>query len=418
MRTNLILLLAGLALGGATVEFVHASGASANSKPSFAPQPVAAVRPIAPLDEKAAGTENERNTESVVASREDGLVYVSTSIKPGVTSNSSTIPPEFQPFFGGQGSPSARETRATGSGFFVDDRGDILTNNHVIEGATSIKIRLKGRDQEYKATVVGAAPQFDLAVIRAEDVPRNLVKPIPLGDSDKLRVGQKAIAMGAPFDLDFSVTEGIVSAVGRKVPVGSKNVAQSVIQTDAAINPGNSGGPLLNSAGEVVGINTQIISPSGSVTGEGQFAGVGFAIPVNTARRLLPDLAAGKDFTPPTLGFRYLDLSALPADVRAANKLPSEGLLVQDVLTGSPAGDAGVRGGAVTATLDDGSTLRLGGDVVTAVDGRTVASQEDLQSDLLGKHVGDTLKLTVRRGAQSVTLNVKLRKYEARWPQG
>lgn len=429
MRSIVPTLLLTAALSAATALVVdHGLAARAATPEATVLQKTAASVPplsAAPLNTGRAQTENERNTEDVVARDEGGLVYVAvTSSAKNTAFTLPDLPPEFQKFFGqlpqgGEAPPQVR--RGTGSGFFVDDAGNILTNNHVVEGADTIKIRVLGRAQEYTAKVVGRAPQYDLALVRAQGVPRDLIHPIPLGDSDALRVGQKAIAMGAPFDLDFSVTEGIVSATNRKVPIGTRDTPQRVIQTDAAINPGNSGGPLLNSAGEVIGINTLILSPSGSVTGEGQFAGVGFAIPINTARSLLPDLAAGRTLTPPTLGFRFLDLSSVPDDVRRAHRLPAEGLLVQDVLAGSPAQSAGLRGGNVAATLGGpakGEVLRLGGDVVTAVDGQKVASADDLQGALLGKRAGQTLKLTVSRDGRPVTLSVKLRDYTPNWPQG
>ncbi len=215
-----------------------------------------------------------------------------------------------------------------------------MTNNHVVEGASEITIRLHGSKQTYKAKVIARAPDYDLALLRAEGVAPSSIKPLPLplGDSDKLDVGLKAIAMGAPFNLDFSVSEGIISSLERQVPVGSREVVQPVIQTDAAINPGNSGGPLLSSAGEVIGVNTQILTG-----GAGQSAGVGFAIPINTVKRLLPQLQAGQGgvVSPPSLGVVFTDLGSLPPEQLRAAGLPTSGALIQKVYPGSPAAAAG-----------------------------------------------------------------------------
>ena len=230
--------------------------------------------------------------------------------------------------------------RGTGSGFFVNAKGDILTNYHVVDGADTITIRVHNHPETYTAKVIGTAPDYDLALIRAEDLPKDLIKPIALGNSDALEPGLKAIALGAPFDLDFSVTEGIISSNARTIPVGVRGVNQAVIQTDAAINPGNSGGPLLDSAGQVIGINTQILSG-----GSDQNAGVGFAIPINIAKTLLPRLEAGTKITTPVLGLRYADLARLDPAALKALKLPTSGALVIGVERGSPAEQAGLKAG-------------------------------------------------------------------------
>ncbi|MBI0446564.1 S1C family serine protease [Deinococcus sp. DB0503] len=367
------------------------------------------------FDSGRARTESEANTVQVVKDREDGLVYISVTER---TQNSpqAQLRQQLEEQFGfglpdlpGDGGVQ----RGTGSGFFVDAQGDIVTNNHVVEGASEITIRLHGNKQTYKAKVIGRAPDFDLALIRAEGLPREAIKPIPLGDSSELDVGLKAIAMGAPFGLDFSVSEGIISSLDRTVPVGAKGVEQKVIQTDAAINPGNSGGPLLNSAGQVIGVNTQILTG-----GSGQSAGVGFAIPVNTVKRLLPQLRAGGVIKTPTLGILFTDLSAVPQDERQKLGLPASGALVQQVYPGSPAAQAGLQGSTQPAAPDQNapthngaSQIATGGDIITAVDGQPITEGADLSRAVIDKRIGDTLRLTVQRGGQTRDVTVNLQAF-------
>ena len=281
------------------------------------------------------------------------------------------------------------------------------------------------QEKSVEAKVIGLAPQYDLALIRAEGLDRALIRPIPLGNSDALKVGQKAIAMGAPFGLAFSVSQGIVSSTARQIPIGfsgtGEGITQKAIQTDAAINPGNSGGPLLNSAGEVIGINTQILSPAGQATGVGQSAGVGFAIPINAAKNLLPRLQAadGGVVTLPRIGIVVGLLvqgpqGALPVGLGLLNsqgkqqlKLPDTGLVVGQVQPGTPAARAGLRGGTSEQQFR-GGVVSLGGDVITSADGQPVDALEDLQAALINKTEGDTVTLTVMRGGQQREVKVTL----------
>ncbi|WP_110887575.1 S1C family serine protease [Deinococcus yavapaiensis] len=373
----------------------------------------------APINEDRARLENERNTVDIVKRFEPGLVYI------GTTSVAVTQDPLSQ-YFGG--APRQQVQQGAGSGFFVNDKGDILTNYHVVGEASQIEIRLLNGQRTYPARVIGTAAAYDLALIRPQNVPSNLVKPIPLGDSSQVQVGQKAIAMGAPFNFDFTVTEGIVSAVNRLVPVGVPTsedptaVPQRVIQTDAAINPGNSGGPLLDSSGRVIGINSQIISPSGAVTGQGQFAGIGFAIPINVAKRLLPRLQAGETIRRPLIGVQAAivvqdpqtgevdaaNLSDLSSALRRQYNLPSSGFLVGQVTPGSPAAKAGLRGGTRVVNPARNVQMRLGGDVIVSVDGTLINAQEDLQSALIARNPGDKVRLEIKRGGQNQTITVTL----------
>jgi S1-C subfamily serine protease len=289
----------------------------------------------------------------------------------------------------------------------VDDQGYILTNYHVVQDASRLSVRLHTSKREYPARIVGSAPDYDLALLRAEGVPANAYRPMRLGNSARLRVGQKTIALGAPFGLEFTVTQGIVSAVERTIPTGVNQIPQNAIQTDAAINPGNSGGPLVNSAGEVIGVNTQILSPAGAASGVGQSAGVGFAIPVNVAKNILPRLRAGEQVSVPVIGVQSVNLSDLNAAVRSDLKLPDDGILVQNVVPNSPAQRAGVRGGDRAVQFPDG-TLRVGGDVIVGIEGQEVSSVQDLQSVLITRKPGDRVSLRIRRDGQTVNQQLTL----------
>lgn len=366
--------------------------------------------------------QNEQNTIDIVSRYEPGLVYISTE-------QQVVQQDPLGWMLGGQ--DETQVVQGVGSGFFVNEQGDILTNYHVVAGkngqgpASTIRVRVMKREQSVPARVIGLAPQYDLALIRAEGLDKSLIRPIPLGDSDTLKVGQKAIAMGAPFGLDFSVTEGIVSSTARQIPIGfsatGEGITQKAIQTDAAINPGNSGGPLLNSSGRVIGINTQILSPVGAATGIGQNAGVGFAIPINAAKNLLPRLqqAKGGIVTAPRLGITVglvvqgpgqpvpVGLSALTSQGKRELGLPETGLVVGQVEPNTPAAKSGLRGGTRTQTFPGGQIV-VGGDVITAADGKPVDGIEDLQAVLIDKKPGDSVTLRVVRGNQARNVKVTL----------
>lgn len=396
-----------LTVGGAAL-YSHAGWATAQTTTQT-------VTTTPAFDTTRARTENERNTVQVVKAAQDGLVYITVqSSGKSTLPRFSTTPGNNDPFAGtpfagmpfGQAGPPEMQSqpqRGTGSGFFVDAKGDILTNYHVVEGADTITIRVHNHPETYTAKVIGTAPDYDLAVIRADNLPTNLIKAVTLGDSAGLEPGLKAVALGAPFDLDFSVTEGIISATARKVPVGARGVSQSVIQTDAAINPGNSGGPLLGSDGRVIGINTQILTG-----GSNQNAGVGFAIPINVAKTILPRLAAGDKISTPRLGIRYANLGTLDSGALQSLHLPTQGALVTQVEAGSPAAKAGLRAGTQTITLQDGTPLTLGGDIITQINGQAVTQNNELQSIIFGGKVGDNVNLKVQRGTESLNLSVNL----------
>ena len=289
--------------------------------------------------------------------------------------------------------------RGTGSGFVYDKEGRIITNNHVVEDAKEIEVTfLDGTIAE--AEIVGTDPYVDLAVIDV-DVPESLLNPVKFGNSSQLVVGERVIAIGNPFGLEGTMTVGVVSALGRQMRAPRGFVIVDVIQTDAAINPGNSGGPLLNMRGEVVGMNTAIVS------GTGQFAGIGFAIPIDTIKRELPDLIEKGTYDHPYLGIEGMDVT--PAIAEAMGLDPStRGCLIVDVVEGGPAEKAGLRGGTTEAIID-GSREKVGGDIIIGVDGHAVRQFYDLVLYMeRHKRPGDRAVLTILREGKTMDVEVIL----------
>ena len=281
-----------------------------------------------------------------------------------------------------------------GSGFIIDKEGHILTNYHVIADARQVEVTMHNR-KKFRATVVGTDPTHDLAVIKI-DAPN--LTPAVLGDSRNLQVGQKVYAIGNPFGLAGTMTRGIVSSI-RPVKEPNGAAIDEAIQTDAAINPGNSGGPLMNWHGEVIGINTMILSSVG------QNAGIGFAIPINTAKAVLNDLVTLGRVRRPALG-----VSTIPIGPELAQQLglPVDfGLLIIKVSTGGAAERAGLRGGNERAYLGN-TPIMLGGDLIVAIDGENIQDQQDLAQVMNAHRAGDTVKLTIYRGKQKMEVNVTL----------
>jgi S1-C subfamily serine protease len=276
----------------------------------------------------------------------------------------------------------------TGSGFIWDNSGNIITNFHVIQNADAAQVTLADQSN-WKARRVGAAPDKDLAVLRI-DAPANKLHAIPVGTSKDLQVGQSVFAIGNPFGLDQSLTTGVISALGREIESVTRRPIQGVIQTDAAINPGNSGGPLLDSAGRLIGVNTAIYSPSGAS------AGIGFAIPVDTVNRIIPELIRSGKVTRPGMGIQI-------AEDQIAERLGVTGVLLVDVAQGSAAAKAGLR----PTRREASGRVRLG-DVITAIDGKKIESSNELFL-LLEKHkVGDSINVTLLREGKSVQVKVTL----------
>jgi S1-C subfamily serine protease len=284
-----------------------------------------------------------------------------------------------------------------GSGFVIDTEGRLLTNYHVVSGAQTIQVTL-GNLRRYQAHLVGADPRSDIALLKIDPGGHKLTA-LPLGDSDKLLVGQHVLAIGNPFGFQSTLTTGVVSALGRTVQTGSSTFIDDAIQTDAAINRGNSGGPLLDSHGEVIGINTAIFSPSGTA------AGIGFAIPINTARRVAADLIRYGRVRRAFLGIQARPL--WPGLSEALGLAVDNGLLIERVVKGSPAAQAGIQGGDHVAQLGL-QQLIVGGDVLVAIDGKPVASLLDLNVILSRKQPGDTITLEIYRGKNKMDLPVKL----------
>jgi S1-C subfamily serine protease len=330
-------------------------------------------------------------TDPSAVTDEQNSIEVYKAISPGVAFINTT---SYQQDMWGD----VEEGRGNGSGSVIDTDGNILTNYHVIEGATKLTVSFGG-DKVYPAKVVGGDPDTDLAVIKI-DPPAGLTV-VPLGDSDKLVVGQKVLAIGNPFGLDRTLTTGVISGLQR--PIRSKPMPgaptgrpiDAAIQTDASINPGNSGGPLLDKFGKMIGINSQILGPSGGSVG------VGFAIPVSIAKRVIPQLIQFGMVRRPKLGASLISVSDL---VSRGYRLPIDnGLIIQRIDAGSTASNAGLHG----LTQDASGNVSLG-DVITAIDGEKMNDLDDLYRYLDKKQIGDTVRVEVSRNGKSTIVPMKL----------
>jgi S1-C subfamily serine protease len=340
--------------------------------PVLAPRPDAAPRTVTPRGDLAA---DEMSTIALFESARDSVVFISTrqNVRDLWTRNVMSVP------------------RGNGSGFVWDQNGHVVTNWHVVEGASEATVRLSnGRD--YRAALVGASPDHDIAVLRI-GVGFEPPPAVPVGKSADLRVGQKVFAIGNPFGLDWTLTTGIVSALDRSLPAASGRSIEHLIQTDAAINPGNSGGPLLDSAGRLIGINTAIFSPSGAS------AGIGFAVPVDTVNRVVPQLIAQGRYLRPALG---IEVHAGLND-RLSRNTGVRGVFVLGVQNGSAADQAGLRGARIEA---DGSLTP--GDAILAVAGREVATLDALFAALDEHAIGDLVDLRLWRDDQQREVQVEL----------
>jgi S1-C subfamily serine protease len=280
--------------------------------------------------------------------------------------------------------------QGSGTGFFWDRSGNVVTNFHVVEGGTNFTVTLSDHS-EWDAEVVGVGPEKDLAVLRI-DAPKEKLVPLDLGSSSQLLVGQRVLALGNPFGLDQTLTVGVVSALGRELRSPAGRIIRDMIQTDAAINPGNSGGPLLDSRGRLVGVNSAIISPTGS------YAGIGFAIPVDAVRRLVPQIIEhGAPLEPGIDGVHWLS-------DRQAESFGLEGAVVQEVDSGSQADRLGLEGIGI-----DSRNRYVLGDVVIGIDGQDITTADALRDVFDAKGAGQTVVLTVRRGRQKREVTVELR---------
>jgi S1-C subfamily serine protease len=356
-------------------------------------------------EEGNGGKEGGNTVDQIYKADGDGVAFIE-----------STIPPEesaeaFNPF--GESESQGGGT-ATGSGIVLDAKGHILTNNHVIEGADKIEVKLGESDHEYTAKVVGTDPASDLALIQVE-APSKELDPLTLGDSSKMEVGDPVVAIGNPFGLDRTVTSGIVSALQRQIEAPNGFSIDNVIQTDAAINPGNSGGPLINSAGEVIGINSQIETGGGN---DGN-VGIGFAIPINTAKEVIHELE-----TKGSVEHAYLGITGgtISPDLAKAFNLPvKQGVLIQSVEKGGPSDKAGLEGGTTPVTIE-GEEVMVGGDIIVEAEGKKITNMEQI-IELVNQHKpGDEVTLKYLRDGKektaTVTLGIRPAKVEEASPQG
>jgi S1-C subfamily serine protease len=380
---GLIVAILGLIAIGAG--WVHSSS-SDNTATAFAPSPL--PQPASQQTSGKGQTVNEIYKED-----SPGVVFVQSQLK-------SQGPSLLNPFGGGGGSGGGT---ATGSGFVLDHDGDILTNAHVVDGATNIQVTLGNSDtsQPVDAQVIGKDPSTDVALLKV-DVPADQLHPLTLGNSADAQVGNPVVAIGNPFGLDRTVTSGIVSALQREIKAPNGFTIDNVIQTDAAINPGNSGGPLLDANGQVIGITSQIESPNG-----GGNVGIGFAVPINTVRQVAQELLQNGTVEHAYLGISGTDLT--PEIAKVLNLPVDSGALVQAVTPGGPAAKAGVKGGSGNATVTvAGQRIQAGGDVITAIDGKPVHTMTDVISDISSKQPGDSVQLSLATGSQKRTVTVTL----------
>ena len=325
-------------------------------------------------------------TDPSTSSDEQNNIEVYRALSPGVVFIHSTS--YSRDFFG-----FVEPQEGSGSGSILDQQGNILTNYHVIAGAQKLSVSLGGK-KDYPAVVVGRDPDTDLAVIRLTEKPAGPLTVVPMGDSDKLVVGQKVLAIGNPFGLDRTLTTGVISGLQRPIRARNDRLIEGAIQTDASINPGNSGGPLLDSHGRMIGINSQILSPSGSS------AGVGFAVPVGIAKRVVPQLLQNGQVRRPKLGISTRDVETIRNQV----ELPvNDGVLIVQVARGSGAASAGLRGIQQTEMGD----IELG-DIIVGVDSDKVANSDDLFRVLDRHQIGETVQVQIWRNGQRMGVPVRL----------
>jgi S1-C subfamily serine protease len=364
----LIALISGIFAAGAVVIFDRINNRFQASQAAFTETPPAGI------SDPATSTDEQNNIE----------VY--RTLSPGVVFIHSTS--YARDFFG-----FVEPQEGSGSGSILDQQGNILTNYHVIEGAQKLSVSMGGK-KDYPAVVVGGDPDTDLAVIRLTEKPAGPLTVVPLGDSDKLVVGQKVLAIGNPFGLDRTLTTGVISGLQRPLRARNNRLIEGAIQTDASINPGNSGGPLLDSRGRMIGINSQILSPSGSS------AGVGFAVPVSIAKRVVPQLLQNGRVRRPKLGISTRDVSQLRNQI----DLPvDDGVLIYQVARGGGAATAGLRGVQQTETGD----VELG-DIIVGIDNDKVTNSDDLFRVLDKHQIGEVVQVQIWRNGRRISVPVRL----------
>ncbi len=366
------LLLAALLVGGFVYLTSH-SGAplssvfSSHELPNWS-EPVSAANL----------TPDEQNNIDIYKSNKDNVVYITSTIIQ-------------RTWFGDY------KSQGLGSGFLISADGQILTNNHVVSGSSQVEVTLPDQST-YKAQILDRDQVNDLALIKIE--PKRKLGFLRLGDSDAIQVGQKVLAIGQPLGLDGTLTVGVISALHRDIEGENNRKLEGMIQTDAAINPGNSGGPLLDSSGNVIGINTAIYGPNGNI-------GIGFAMPINKAKAMLEAIRSGKRVLP--AGQIGISLAGFVAgDLAEALHMPSTGgLLIDQVVPGTPAARAGLRGHTRDVVVGNWE-VPIGGDLITAIDGKPVKDQQAIRRAISGKHAGDILTLTIFRDGRSTDVKIAL----------
>ena len=373
MKRAFVIPFVAALVGGAVVAAVIAAAGGLSSSTSTVTT-VQSSAPIAPSN--ASQTSTGLTPHQIYVRDAPGVVFVtSTVVQQGESS-------PFNLFGGGE---AQRQGKATGSGIVIDGNGTILTNYHVVENAVKVQVSVE-KGQNVEAKVIGKDPSHDLAILR---VPTDglTLHSLTLGDSSTVQVGDPVLAIGNPFDLERTLTTGVISALRREITAPNGFTINNVLQTDAPINPGNSGGPLLNAQGQVIGINSQIETGGGS----GGSVGIGFAVPINTAKSELSRLEQGG-----TLRGAYLGLTSLTIDgsLSALNLPVKSGALVQSVQHGTPAEKAGIRGGSTTA---ENGQVAVGGDIIVSIDGKAVSSSEELASDIEARKPGDTITIGLLR---------------------
>jgi S1-C subfamily serine protease len=373
-----VLVFGWIAIAGG---WIQADGGSTTTVAAPLTAPVAARS----TDEGGANVVNQ-----IYKNDGDGVAFIESEIP---AQEAQTFSPFGEPESEGGGT-------ATGSGFVIDSAGHVLTNNHVIEGASRIQVKLGASDKNYEAEVVGADPASDLALLKVE-APASQLHPLTLGHSSEMEVGDPVVAIGNPFGLDRTVTSGIVSALQRQIQAPNGFSISNVIQTDAAINPGNSGGPLIDAQGEVIGINSQIETGGG---GNGN-VGIGFAIPIDTARAEIHQLETKGEVEHAFIGISGGTIT--PELARALNLPVKEGVIVQSVVKGGPADKAGIEGGTTSATID-GAEVSLGGDIITEIDGKKVAGMDELVEIVNAAEPGEDVELTILRDGDTKKATVTL----------
>ena len=371
--------------GGVTAGALLGSGVVADG-------PSTTVIQQAPLSVSTAGSRTIGSDTAMTARdiyRRDapGVVFIRAQV----------VSPAESPFdvYGG-----GQESESTGSGFVIDDDGHIVTNAHVVNAATQVRVTFSDK-RTRSAKIVGKDESTDLAVLKVDPDDLDLdLRPLALGDSDQVEVGDPTVAIGNPFGFDRTLTTGVVSAKQRFITAPDGYTIENVIQTDAAINPGNSGGPLLDAAGRVIGINSQIATGgagSGSV-------GIGFAVPVNTAKRIVKQLKEDGRVERPWLGLDYVPIDGALSSLDLEAKF---GALVQRVVNGGPAARAGIRGGREGVAVD-GARVLVGGDVIQRIGGRPIRATEDVRLALDAKRPGDTVSVELLRGDERLSVEVRL----------